>query len=158
MARFSQRGITRVYYVPTIASATLVPTTAEVTAGTRLDTQLTEVNGFAFKNNPIQTPVISDSYTAQVPGEDTSDASSFKFWEDKTTNPISTVLAKNVNGYIVFFRRGIAGGAPAAGDKCDVWPITVAGNNPAYSAGNEASSYMVDFALTLPPGFEKTLT
>ena len=88
--RFMQKGTTKWWFVPTIASATLVPTAAEVNAGTREDTELAEVNGFAFANSPIATPDMANTFTSNIPGEDTAETSSLTFYEHKapTTNPI----------------------------------------------------------------------
>lgn len=158
MARFMRKGITRVYWVPTIASATLVPTTAEVTAGTRLDTQIAEFNGFSFANNPIQVPDMSTAFVSNIAGEDSVADSSLTFYEDKTSNPIYTLLAKGTNGYVVIFPLGIAGVNPAAADKADVWPAQVASNARQYTAGNEAAQYVVTFAPTAAPGLDKALT
>src|SRR5262252_3737665 len=158
MVRFMQKGITRFYFVPTIASTTLTTTTAEVTAGTRLDTQLGEVSGFAFANNPITTPDMSSTFIPNIPGEEKADDSSLKFYEDKTTNPIRTALAKGTVGFVCIFATGVAGAAPAIADKCDVWPIQIASNVRGYSAGNEASMYTVSFAMTAVPGTDKVLT
>jgi len=158
MARFMRKGITRFYFVPTIASATLVPTTAEVTAGTRLDTQLADVNGFRYSNNPINVPDMSSTFVANIPGEDSVEASNLTFYEDKTTNAIKTAQPKATTGYIVIFYSGIAGASPAIGDKADVWPIQVASVGRAYTAGNEAAQYQIIYAPTAAPGEEKVLT
>ncbi len=158
MARFMRKGKTRFYYAPTIASAALVPTTAEITAGTRLDVELNEVNGFTFANSPIQVPDMSTSFVPNIPGEDSVEDSNLTFYEQDTTNTIMTTLAKGVVGYIVIFYKGIAGAAPAAADKCDVWPIQVASSARQYTADNEAAKYQVVFAPTAVPGFDKALT
>lgn len=160
MARFMQKGTTKFWFAPTIASATLVPTAAEVNAGTRMDTELAEISGFAFSNSPIATPDMANTFTSSIPGEDVADTSSLTFYEQKapTTNPIRTAQAKGTVGYVVIFFGGIAGATPAAADKCDVWPVQVASNVRTYSAGNEASRYVITYAMTATPGFDKTLT
>lgn len=158
MARFLRRGTTRFYWVPSIASANLIPTTAEVTAGTRLDNQLNEVNGFTFGNNPINAPDFLTTFVGQVAGEDTSEDSSLTFYEDTTTNPIRTLLAKGTSGFIVIFKAGTAGATPAAGDKADVWPVSVGSNAPQYTADNETAKYMVRFINTARPANDVTLT
>lgn len=158
MARFMRKGITRFYLVTTIASGSLVPTAAEVNAGTRLDTQLAEINGLSFENNPIEVPDMASAFVAQIGGEDKAADTSLTFYEDKVSNPIKTAQPKGYVGFIVVFYSGIAGGTPAAGDKCDVWPTTVTSNSRQYTAGNEAAKYMVKYAMTAPPGEDKTLT
>lgn len=160
MARFMQKGTTKFYWLLTIATSgtTLIPTAAEVNGGTRLDTQISEVNGFSFSNNPITTPDMANTFVTNIPGEDSADTSSLMFYEDKVTNPIRTALAKGTNGFVVILFAGTAGASPALGDKCDVWPAQVASNARAYSAGNEASKYNVVFAMTSAPGLDRTLT
>jgi hypothetical protein len=150
MARFMRKGTTRVYFVPTIVNLT-APTVAEINAGTELTGQIAEVNGFSFANNPIDTPDMGTAFVSKIPGEDSVDTSSFRFYEDKTSNPIRTVLAKGTIGYIVFFPSGTVGANPAIADKAEVWPVTVASNARAYSAGNEAAAYMVVLSNTAPP-------
>jgi hypothetical protein len=150
MARFMRKGTTRIYWVPTIVNLT-APTVAEITAGTELTAQMAEVNGFTFANKPIDTPDMGNSFVSKIPGEDTVDTSSFRFYEDKSSNPIRTVLAKGATGYIVIFPAGTVGANPAIADKAEVWPVTVASNARAYSAGNEAASYNVVLSNTAPP-------
>lgn len=154
MSRFMRKGVARVYFVPTIASGTLAPTVAEVTAGTRLDQQAAEINGFTFENNPIQTPDMSTTFVSQIGGEDSTEDSSITFYEDNTTNPIKTALAKGTAGYIVFFFKGLAGASPAAADKVDVWPVVVTSSARMYTADNEAAKYLVKFAASSPPGVD----
>lgn len=163
--RFFRRGITKFWFVPTIASAALIPTAAEVNAGTHLtvkasptDESLKDVHGFAFANTPIDTPDVADAFTGNIPGEDKVAASSLDFYEGKTSNPIKTALAKGTKGYIVIFSGGIAGATPAAADKADVWPVTCTGPRRNYSAGNEAASWTTEFAMTGAPGQDVTLT
>jgi hypothetical protein len=160
MPRFMRKGTTRFYYVPTIANATLNPTTAEVTAGTRLDTVLAEVNGFTFSNDVITTPDMSSTFDATIPGTDTSEDSSLVFYEDKTfaSNTAKAALLKGTTGFIVIFFQGVAGVSPAAADRCDVWPILVAANVRLYTAGNEAAQWRADFAATATPQFDRTMT
>lgn len=163
--RYFRRGITKIWFVPTVASASLIPTAAEVIAGTHLtvkaspaDESVMGITGFKFTNSPIDTPDLADSFTGNIPGEDKVDASSLDFYEGKTSNAIKTALAKGTKGYIVIFFAGIAGATPAAGDKADVWPVTSTGPSRNYSAGNEAASYSAPFAMTGAPGDTVTLT
>lgn len=150
MARFMRKGITKVYFIPAIAS-TSAPTTAEVTAGTDLTPQLAEINGFSFSNSPIDTPDMASAFVSKIPGEDTVDNSDMTFYEDDASNPIKTALAKGTTGFVGIYYQGIAGSTPATADKLDVWPCTVASNSRMYTADNEAAKFQVVFTLTDPP-------
>lgn len=156
MSRFMRKGTTRFYFATTIANAA-APTAAELTAATRLDSQMAEVNGFTFSNSPIQTPDMSTRFVSQIPGEDTTEESGIVFYEDKTSNPIRTALAKDTDGFIIVFSGGIAGSNPAAGEKCEVWPVTVSSNSRKYTADNVAAQYEVKFACTLEPKQDATV-
>jgi hypothetical protein len=148
-----RKGKTKVRWIPTIAlySTTGIPSTAEATAGTDLSPQLNEINGFTFKNSPIDTPDMSSALVTKVSGEDTLEDSSLVFYEDDTTNPIQTLLAKGTNGYVGFYYKGTAGANPASGDKIEYYPVQVGSNSRRYTAGNEAAMYEVAFTVTNVP-------
>lgn len=157
MARFMRKGTTKVYFVPTIASPA-APTVAEITAGTRLDTELAAVNGFEFANSPIQTPDMATTFTSQINGEDTAADSNMEFYQQKTgTDTVKAALAKGTAGYVVLFDRGTAGSTPAVADKCEVWPVTVASNANMYTTDNEAAKFRVNYSVTSPPTLSATL-
>ena len=149
--RFMRKGITKIYFVPTI-TVLATPTTAQITAGTNLTPQIAEVAGFTFTNNPISTPDMDTAFVSQIGGEDTGEASSMTFYELKGgTDSIHDAQTKGLNGYICIFYAGLAGGTPASGDKMEVWPITITSNARVYSAGNEAAQYRVAYAITGVP-------
>jgi hypothetical protein len=150
MARFMRKGITKVYFVPTIATPA-APTAVEITAGTSLTGQIAEINGFTFTNSPIDVPDMSSAFVKKIPGEDSVEDSNMSFYEDKTSNPIRTALSKGTSGYIVIFPAGTAGATPAAADKAEVWGCIIASSSRKYTAGNEAAQYQVVFTLTDPP-------
>lgn len=154
MPRFMRKGKMKVYFATTIASTTTAPTVAELTAATHLTPQIGEMNGFTFSNSPIQTPDMDTKFVSQIPGEDSTEDSSLVFYELDGTNPIKAALAKDTDGYVVIFPAGLAGSAPAAGDKCEVWPVTVSSNSRRYTNGNEAGMYEVKFACTEEPAID----
>ena len=156
--RFMRAGITEFFQVPTIASAALVPTAAEVNAGTKVTTTLAQVTGFSFANKPIMVPDMATTFTAQIPGRDEADSSEIEFYQLRTTDAIRTAAPKGTIGYMVIFFDGIAGATPAAGDKADVWPMQIASNAKMYTADSEPAKYKVVYSITKSPGIEKTLT
>ena len=151
MARYFRRGTTKIYFVSSIATAAS-PTVVEMAAGTDISCDVAEITGFAFQNNPIDTPDMCAEFVAKIPGEDTADDSEMTFYEDDTSNPLLTTLAKGVEGNIVFFPYGIGGANPIAGDDCEVWPVSVAKTTREWSAGNDAAKFMTTFTITAEPG------
>lgn len=156
--RFMRKGISRVFLVPTIASASLVPTAAEVNAGTELTAEIATLTGFTYANQPIQTPDLASAFVSQISGQDATEDSSIEFYQRKGTDTIRSAQAKGTAGYVVLFYDGTAGTNPAAADKADVFPAVVGSRAKMYTADNEAAKYRVNYSLTAPPGEEKTLT
>ena len=150
MARYFRRGTTKIYFVSSISSSAS-PTVAEMAAGTELTCSVAEISGFAFQNNPIDVPDMCAEFVAKIPGEDTADDSEMTFYEDDTTNPLLTTLAKGTTGNIVFFPYGIGGANPVAGDDCEVWPTTVAKTTREWSAGNDPARFMTTFTVSAVP-------
>lgn len=157
MARFAQKGITKVWF-STTNTTPLTPKASEITGANGIDLtpQLSDLAGFSFSNNPVDTPDMSQALITKIPGEDAIDDSSMTFYEDKLANPIKTKLAKGVIGWVFMFGTGIAGASPASGDIVDVWPCQVSSNARQYNAGNEASKYLVKFAPTAAPSIALT--
>lgn len=152
MAKFLRRGKTKVFYIPTIASQT-APTQAELTAGTELTNLIGSMSGFNFKSTTIDIPNFGSRQTPKIPGENTSDDSSMNFYEDDTSNPIRTTLAKDVTGYILIAPAGLT----AAGSKVDVFPIQVSANTRQYTTANEAAQFVVDYAITAAVSQDATM-
>jgi hypothetical protein len=151
MARYFRRGTTKIYFVSSISSAAS-PTVAELSGATELTCSIAEISGFAFQNNPIDVPDMCAEFVKKIPGEDTADDSEMTFYEDNTSNPLLTTLAKGAEGFVVFFPYGIGGVAPVAGDDCEVWPVSVAKTTREWSAGNDPARFMTTFTITNVPG------
>src|SRR5687768_14928936 len=133
MARFNRKGTTKIYFLPDIAATTLIPTAAEITAGTDYTGQINAIDGFSLENTPIETPDMASTFVSKIGGDDSAADSSLTFYEDSTTDTIETDLAKGTSGFIVIFSKG-----NTAGNKgMDVYPVTVVSNSKAYTTDNE---------------------
>lgn len=155
MARYFRRGTTKIYFVPGETTITDVdaPTAAQINGtGVELSCDIAEISGFSFTNSPISVPDMCATFVKKIPGEDTAADSTMKFYEDNTSNPLFTTLAKGTLGFVVFFPYGLATTSPSAGDDCEVWPVSVASNTREWNAGNEAAKYDVTFTLIDVPG------
>ena len=153
MARFNRKGITRIYFVPTIASPSLVPTDAEITAGTDYTAQINAIDGFSLENTPIETPDMASTFVSKIGGDDSAADSSLTFYEDTVTDDIETELAKGTSGFIVIFSKGKTPSAKGM----DVYPVTVVSNSKAYTTDNEAAKITVQFTITARPVFNQTV-
>ena len=153
MARFNRKGITRISFVPTIADPDLVPTAAEIAAGTDYTAQINAIDGFSLENTPIETPDMASTFVSKIGGDDSAADSSLTFYEDSALDDIETELAKGTSGFIVIFSKG-----NTAGNKgMDVYPVTVVSNSKAYTTDNEAAKITVQFTVTARPVFNQTV-
>ncbi|MEU5742074.1 hypothetical protein ABZ784_29285 [Streptomyces tendae] len=153
MARFNRKGTTKIYFLPTIAATTLIPTDAEITAGTDYTGQINAVDGFTLENTPIETPDMESTFVSKIGGDDSAADSSLTFYEDSTLDEIETDLAKGTSGFIVIFSKG-----KTSGNKgMDVYPVTVVSNSKAFTTDNEAAKITVQFTITARPVFNQTV-
>lgn len=153
MARFNRKGTTKIYYLPTIAATTLIPTSTEIAGGTDYTPLITAIDGWSLENQPIETPDMASTFVSKIGGDDSAADSSLTFYEDLTADDIETDLAKGTSGYIVIFSKG-----KATGNKgMDVFPVTVVSNSKAYTADNEAAKITVQFTVTARPVFNQTV-
>jgi hypothetical protein len=142
-----RRGVTKIYFLPTIAAVGNIPTRAEITAGTDLSGAISDIAGWSLGNSPIDTPDLGSTLTTSIPGEDKADASTLTFYEDKALDTIETLLKKGVEGFVVILRKGDV----AASKSMDVFPVRVASRAPAYSAGSDPAKFTVTFAVSGQP-------
>ncbi|WP_225102221.1 hypothetical protein [Streptomyces sp. CoH27] len=153
--RFMRRGITKFFFLKTIAATNNVPSRTELAAtnATDLSGFISDVAGWSLANSPIDTPDMGSTLTTNIPGEDKADSSSLTFYEDQAVETIETLLSKGVVGYIVIMRKG---DVPQS-KSMDVFPVRVAGRAPAYSAGNDPAKFTVTFAIAGQPTLDAAI-
>jgi hypothetical protein len=145
MARFWRRGKSLIRFLPAVANPA-APSSAEISAGTNLTTQIAEIAGFNFSANPITTPDLSTTFDTQIPGPDSTDTSTLTFYDDDTSSTIRTALAKGTRGYLLFQPYG-----STATKRAEVWHVESTGVNDEWSTGNEAARFAVSFAILDAP-------
>lgn len=145
MARFFRRGVSKVRFVPVVASLA-APSRPEIAAGTDLSPYIADINGFQLSNSPISVPDLASTFTSQIDGEDTVSDSSFTFNDDDAVVTLRTALAKGTAGYLILFPYG-----DVPTKRCEVWPVKVTGYNDSWSTGNDPAQAMVSFAVTSVP-------
>jgi hypothetical protein len=163
---YIEPGVVEAYFVPTIASTALIPTAAEVTAGTRLSTVNggligAGLEGFSITTQFAKKSILADNIELNVPGMDQIADSTLRFNRIPTSaeSAKKTALAKGASGYLLIFGQGIAGTAPAAGDKADVWPGTSGGANDDHGGGGgELARWHAAWGATQRPAKLVTLT
>lgn len=144
--RFYTVGTTKVHFLPTIASATLVPTRTEVTGGTDLTPEIAEFEGWSTTSETIDTPDMVSRFVSSIAGAITAEASSLTFYADKENTDARTIFPRDTTGYIVWMDGG---DVPATG-KMDVYPVQVS-SAPKVRSMDNATMIRVDFNITSEP-------
>lgn len=159
--QFAELGDIR--FVPTIVN-TAAPTAAEVIAGTRITPQMLR-DGLSRpqEGNTADASDAASLYNKQAPGTFGGQPMTIKCYRDSksATDVAWTTLARLTSGYIVVTDWGWAQaagtglgsntGTPTAGDRCEVWPITVNSRAMMDTAENENAKFTATCVVTDVP-------
>lgn len=143
---------TKWYWLDTIAAGNLVPTRAEITAGTALTSEVVSASGWGVDGNLIQVNTFGNSFGRQVPGRITAQQSTLVFTADKAGDDIRSVIARGDTGYILR-----CPGGDVTAYKGDVFPVQVVSMSKALSTDDAAAQITVTFAITQFPAEDITL-
>jgi hypothetical protein len=147
--RFANFNNTTVYFLPAVASTTMAPAQAEITAGTNLTGEIAEISGFTVTGGTIDTPDLKSEFVSKVPGRTSAADSSLTFYADLNGTDVRTILPYKTIGYIMFADSGTA-----VGKKVDVWPVQVNSVGKTRSVGDEVERIVIGFAITRVPGMD----
>lgn len=150
--RYFDVGITKCYYLPTIAAASLTPTRAEMDAGKDLSGEVAALDGWVVEAGEIETPDLATEFTGKIPGRTQAEDCSLTLHADKTGNDVRTLLPRGTEGYIMW-----CDGGDVAGNKADVFPIRVRANSAQRSVEDENARRMVSFSVTRKPAESVTI-
>ncbi len=152
MSRFIRRGKAKFFFLPTVAAANLVPTAAEITAGTDLTGRIADLSGWRRVGSSVSTPDMGSDFVSNISGERTVEESSFTFWADDATatEALKTAMPEDQVGFIY-----ICGSGRAAGKEADTFPIRVNTVGNEYTVANEAARFMISYAVTGNPAIDK---
>lgn len=149
--RFMRRGVTKIFWLASVEAPKWLKR-VELCApnATELSHAISDVEGWALTNEPIETPDMATTFTSSIPGEDKAESSNLTFYEDRVSNEIESLLPKDAIGYVVFLRKGDIPGSQSV----DVFPVQVASRSAQYATGNEAAKFQVTFTITEPPALD----
>lgn len=160
--RYIDPGVTRVYFIPSIASALLVPTRAELNAGTNLSPELSDWAGWTLSAELLDTQNITNQFKTTIPGSLIAPACTLTLYSSKNGIDVRVLLPAGTVGAIMFLDGG-----DTSGNKAEVWPIQVASTSvqrnsfgvasSASSASATASEILVQFAITGAPAQRVTV-
>ncbi|MGW3101312.1 phage tail tube protein [Streptomyces sp. NPDC001100] len=148
--RFLRRGISKILWATEINDPKY-PSRREITNAFVLTDAVSDIEGWALENEPIETPDMGSTFNSSIPGNDKAESSSLTFYEDRFSDAIEQQLPKGAEGYVVLLRKGDLPGSRSV----DVFPVQVATRAATYSTGNEAAKFKVDYTITDEPSLDR---
>jgi hypothetical protein len=146
ITKYTSRGTTKIYWVPTIADPTAV-TRLELDAGTDLSKQIADASGWSVSSEQLETPDLDTRYTSTIPGVISAEDSSLVMYMDKEGVDARALMPRDETGFIV-----IMDGGDIADNKCDVYPVAVTSVSKMRSvAGSDADRLTFSYAITSEP-------
>lgn len=155
-------GMTKVSFVPTIASATLAPTTAELGAGTSLEQFLIAagLEGWDPSNAEIDNSSLASTFDTRLPGRVSFSNPGLVLKKQTGTDNVHTALkTPGTTGFIVMRDGILVATAFAAAQKVAVYPVML--GQWSYQGRGEANSvlrYRVPCTVTAQPNLEATVS
>lgn len=148
-ARHVRRGTMKVLWVDAVADRA-EPTIAELEGGIDLSAWVAGMAGWEVERTPV--PLTTDDLTGAVISVEgyqrTVDVPTLQMYDEGTgTAAAEAALSTGAAGVVVFCLDG----APAAGDRAQVWPVVSCGPQHVLTAALEAATWRVVFALWAPP-------
>jgi hypothetical protein len=148
--RYFPPGTRKVYWVPTISNY-LVPSRAELNAGTDLSAEVDTVTGWSLAGATVDVPDMGSRFTSQVPARLTSASSDITFYCSQDRNDVRGLLTRDTNGYIVWLWEG-----DVPGQKCDVFPVRIT-TQAMDTTVEDPGKVTISFAITRIPAISATI-
>lgn len=152
MGRYTRKGVSKVFFCATLSSQTAPSIATDLTTANEITAAISEISGFQFSNDPINTPDLSTLFVSQIPGEDSAEDSAITYYDDDTTTTLRTAQAKGNAGFIVLCPVG-----KVTSKRAEVWPVKSTGVNDEWTTDNEAARMRVQFAVTATPNQGATI-
>ncbi|MFD7499557.1 hypothetical protein [Streptomyces sp. NPDC059850] len=148
--RFLRRGISKILWSKDLKDPKY-PSRQEINNAFGLTDAVSDIEGWALENDPIETPDMGSSFNSSIPGNDKAENSSLTFYEDRHSDEIEQQLPKGAKGYVILLRKGDLPGSRSV----DVFPVQVATRAATYSTGNEAAKFKADFTIIDEPSLDR---
>lgn len=163
--RYTDQATSRVYWLPSIAASTLVPTRAEINAGTDLTGELNSfasatgggggstTGAWTFTVERINTQGLNQSFRTEIAGSLSVPDPSLTLYASRNGNDVRNLLPPGTPGNLMF-----ADGGDVAGNKAQVFPVSVAAVSVVRSdVGQAATKITISFVITGSPNQSVTV-
>lgn len=145
--RYFPPGIRKVYWLLTTTNY-LLPTRAELNAGTDLSGEVSTMTGWSLIANQVDVPDMGSRFISQVPGRLVSATNEIEFFLDQGGDDIRRLFTLGLNGFIVPLWEG-----DVSGQFMDVFPVRVASIAPDTTI-EDPGKVSVAFAATKIPALQ----
>jgi hypothetical protein len=152
--RYIHPGVTRFYFLTSLAAANLQATRTELDAGTDLSGPLAATSGWSVASNIVDTPDLGSEFVAKIIGRTTAPDSTGTWYMNKTgADALRTLLPRGTVGFVV-----ICWGGDVAANLADTFPVTVASAAKEVNlASEDPARVVVSFAITATPAIDWAL-
>lgn len=145
--RYIDKGVTKCYFLSTIAATNLAPTRAELNAGSDFSRELVDLTGWTVAGVQIETPDLATPFTAKIAGSTQSEDSSLTLYTSKNGTDVRSVVSRGTTGYVCWMDGG-----DISGNKMETFPVVVTSVGLVRNIpGQEAAKIRIDFAITREP-------
>lgn len=141
-----------------IASASLIPTAAEVTAAVNLTPLIMSLTA-TTQGNVLPTPSFDALFETSTVGTSSSSFSA-DCYRDDTADTAWATLPRKTRGFFIISRFGGLGALhkPITGDTVEVWPIIVSSRSMAGMSNNAIQTFTVTCAVIKEPNEAAVVT
>jgi hypothetical protein len=162
--RYTDQATSKTYWLPSIAATTLVPTRAEINAGTDLTSELnsyvsataggSSTAGWTFTVARINTQPINQAFQTEIAGSLSVADPSLTLYASKNGTDIRALLPAGTPGFVMF-----CDGGDTAGNKAQVFPVSVAAVSiiRADVSNKTATKITISFVITGAPAQSVTI-
>ena len=164
--RYTDQATSRVYWLPSIAATTLVPTRSEINAGTDLTGELNSFSSatggggggstsgaWTFTVERINTQNLTQAFRTEIAGSLSVSDPSLTLYASKNGNDVRALLPAGTAGFVMF-----ADGGDVAGNKAQVFPVSVAAVSVVRAdVGQAATKITINFVVTASPNQSVTV-
>jgi len=148
--RYFAPGIRALVWVTTMANY-LVPTRAEINAGTDLSAQVATINGWSLQGAMVDVPDMGSRFTSQVPGRLTSPTNDVTLYLSQNSIDGRGLLPRDTNGFMVCMWEG-----DVPGNKMDVFPARVV-TQAVDTTVDDSGKVTISFAISRLPAINQTI-
>jgi hypothetical protein len=142
--RYFPPGTRKLYWVLTVSNY-LVPTRAEMNAGTDVSAEIVTMTGWSLAGSTVDVPDMGSRFTSTVPGRLTSATNDITCYLSQNSIDVRTLLPRDTNGFMFCMWEG-----DVAGQRMDVFPARVI-TQAVDTTVDDPGKVTISFAITRIP-------